>query len=261
MSSSHIHSTMHSQNKTPIRNGVDSKKASRFLIIMLAAVLFLASCENSKPRIDGAGDYTTKVYSINDVYEIRVSTYAEVYITKEETALRIEAQSNILQVLHVSDNAGILEIGKDNEFGHMKPLKIYVSTKQLSALQTAGKINVSSSDSFTSPSFKIDMSGTGNVNLMVETNQLSTYLSGEIEMDIRGKATIHHLFISGQADISGFELLTEETAIDVSGMSEIEVQVEDKLDIDISGKATIYYKGNPEIHQDISGSGSIIAVN
>lgn len=237
------------------------KKTGQFLLFILSAMLLLNACETFITRIDGEGGYTSRTYTIDNFDEIRVSTYAEVYITKGATSLEIEGQHNILQALNVDDDNDILEIGEDNKFGKMKPLKVYVSTNYLRALRGSGKINISSSDTFEASTFSINMSGIGDISLPIKTEKLSTYISGDVDATFTGEATEHNIFISGQANIAAYLLYTNETYVDVSGLSDMEIRANDILDVDISGKGTIHYKGNPKIHQNISGSGSIISVN
>ncbi|NQU34143.1 MAG: DUF2807 domain-containing protein [Bacteroidetes bacterium] len=240
---------------------IDSLRMNKILILLAFSVFVFSSCEKMNNRIDGQGPYVSDEISINNIDDLRVSTYAEVYISKGEKSLRIEGESNILAALNVEEKNGLLEIGKNNKFGDMKPLKIYFATPKLNAIHTAGDICVSSNDIFITHSFKINMSGVGNLNMKIQTDELSTNLSGETDIEISGTSTKHDLNVSGLCEIACFNLLTKETDIIASGDSNIEVQVEEKLNVVISGSSNIYYKGIPVISQEISGSGKIISAN
>lgn len=249
-------------NKNQKSIGINKfKRMGSFLFLLALSVLTFSSCQKDNDRINGQGGYVSENIHINNVDEIRVSSYAEVYITKGPTSLRIEGQSNILEALHVTDNAGRLEIGKNNTFGEMKPLKIYFSTENLNSIYTAGSISVSSFDKFSTNTFNLNMSGIGNINILIDADELITNLSGETYGEIYGTTTKHKLDASGTCDIACFDLFTKETNIDASGVSNMEVNVEDKLNVVLSGSCKVYYKGTPVINQDISGSSKVISSN
>jgi hypothetical protein len=63
--------------------------------------------------------------------------------------------------------------------------------------------------------------------------------------------------VSGQGDVKCFDLVTENTSLDISGGSDVEISANKQLNIEASGSSSVRYKGNASVSQNISGAGSV----
>jgi len=236
-------------------------KNYKFLLAILGITL-LISCNKNSNCVSGSGSNTTKNYSVNTFNALAISGDADVFITKDSIrTLRIEGQSNVLNVLNVSENGTTLSIGKDNCFKNMNRLKIYVSTPTLTRINTSGSFNVFSNNTFKESSFSVDISGTGNMDLNLDVQEFNINISGDGNVKATGNATNQFYTTSGTGYIQCFNLNGENADINVSGTADVEVNVSKTLDVEISGSGSVYYKGTPSITTDISGSGILIKVN
>ena len=102
-----------------------------------------------------------------------------------------------------------------------------------------------------------DIVSVGDLNL----NQLAIDVSGTANVELSGQVTNQTIKVSGVLDAKNFELLSNNTTIDVSGSGDFEISCSDNLDIDVSGISNVAYKGNPSIDQDISGTLNLINAN
>ena len=102
-----------------------------------------------------------------------------------------------------------------------------------------------------------DIVSDGNLNLA----QLTLDVSGTANIELSGQVADQTIKVSGVLDAKNFELLTNNTTIDVSGSSDIEIACAGDLDIDVSGIATVSYKGIPSISQNTSGTLTLIDAN
>ena len=92
------------------------------------------------------------------------------------------------------------------------------------------------------PGIKADLTGASHINLKGETKNFSVEGSG---------ATI----------IRCFELMTENTEVDLTGAGNAEVFASVKLDVHVSGAADVKYKGNAVLNKDVNGAGSVRKVD
>ncbi|MCT4643877.1 MAG: DUF2807 domain-containing protein [Carboxylicivirga sp.] len=231
------------------------------LSIFLFFTLFTASSCDNEDCISGQGDSISKEYNINNINQIDIYSKAIVFLSKGETNLRIEGQSNVLEALNINDSDNTLTIGKGNCFKDIATIKIYLSTPLLNSIDLEGNIQLYSQDEFASDHFSISGSGIIKMDLTVTTNNLITDFSGELDVFIRGSVNEHELDINGKGTIRGFQLLTSNTSIDLSGQAIIETNVVNHLNVLIEGNGEVHYKGNPHIEQDITGNGRIINKN
>ena len=91
--------------------------------------------------------------------------------------------------------------------------------------------------------------------------RLGIDISGTAEIALSGVVAEQVIESSGVVTTQNFDLITENTTIEISGSGDLEVNCTGKLTIKVSGSATIKYKGNPQITQDVSGSLSLINSN
>jgi len=78
--------------------------------------------------------------------------------------------------------------------------------------------------------------GGGKIDLDVDTEELSTIISGSGKADLRGEADTHNIVISGSGKIYCFDLSTEKSDVIVSGSGNCEIDVSEELNVKISGR-------------------------
>lgn len=237
-------------------------KKLAILLLGLVTIGQFTSCEKDNNCVTGSGPYTSRNYSKPSYSSINIYGDADVFITKSsQSSIRIEGEESILNVLNVSVTNDKLYIGENNCFENARKLKIYLSTASLNGVYVAGICNVYSPDNFVDNSFQAEISGTGTIDVNVNTQDFNSSISGDGTINLVGTANSHDVFISGEGIITSFDFITKSTDISVSGKGTIETHCTDKLDVTISGSCNVYYKGYPNITSDISGLGNIIDSN
>lgn len=107
----------------------------------------------------------------------------------------------------------------------------------------------------------LGLSGQGDIQLEVHYPKISSQISGQGNIRLRGEAKDFDAHVSGQGDVKCFDLITDNTQLDLSGDSDVEVTANKQLDVEASGSSSVHYKGNPNVNQRTSGSGSINKVS
>lgn len=223
------------------------------------AILSTTACNDNNKCVHGNGGYSQKNYSVSSFNEISLEGDAEMVITQDSIrSVRVEAQSNVLEVLNVDVANGELRIGHNNCFKNSKTLKVYVSTPDLQGVELSGSGNVNGIGRFSSSNFRADISGSADMNLNISCDVLSADISGSGTMRFDGTATLQFIDISGSGNMYCFGLSGKQADVRISGSGNTEVNVSDKLDVKISGSGNVYYKGQPAINSNISGSGNLI---
>lgn len=236
------------------------KKLSFIPLAALVLSVFMIGCAKSYRCVDGSGEYQSQVYGVQSFDEVSVHGDAEVYVYQDTfTEVRVEAQRNVLEALNVRVNNGELEIGKDNCFRNSKTIKVYVTTPVLRAADLSGSGTLKTIGRFQASVFRADISGSGEMDLNVVTDNFVGELSGSGKLTLTGIGTEQHYDISGSGDVRAFEFSGKSADIEISGSGNCEVNVSDRLHVDISGSGNVFYKGRPSITTDISGSGNIIS--
>lgn len=225
---------------------------------MLAISFMLHSC--SINCVDGSGNVKTENRVVEEFTSIAVAGNGHIILDQNgESAIRIEADDNLLDEITTEVRGGKLYIKTEHCIKRYTKLNYYISLGELKKISLSGSGTIEAKDKIKSNALEVKISGSGEVMLSLQVNELKTHISGSGDCKYKGNVMKHNLSLSGSGRIEAFDLITEETRIDVSGSAEALVNATNKLNVDISGSGDVYYTGRPKIKSDISGSGSLNA--
>lgn len=178
-------------------------------------------------------------------------------------------------------NGNTLDIHMERGEYHNIKVKIYLTYKNLAAINKSGSGNLTCNSDFAASDFTLhvsgsgttiipgkikgkqvtlDKSGSGNVKLgALETDDARLSLSGSGNFEISdGRAKKQSLSISGSGSISAYGVKSEECTASITGSGDIHVNVSQLLEGMIAGSGSIIYQGDAQIKQvGINGSGRI----
>ena len=102
------------------------------------------------------------------------------------------------------------------------------------------------------------VSGSGKMNLNVDTETLVTKIIGDGSITVTGTTNRQVVLLDGSGSYNGSSLSSLEAGVRVNGLGEIRIFVEDELNaISVNG-GRIIYSGSPSISlSDVSGDGTI----
>jgi hypothetical protein len=251
------------------------KNLSAIFSLSVFLLLFI-SCDDLD--ISAGGEITTEVYDLNTFDEITVALPANVYITQDgNERLEIETHENLFEVIDVNVSSGELKIDTDANIRNITTLNIYVQVDNLYKIKMSGSGNLFTYDCLTSPQLEATLSGSGEINLCgniedlrvklsgsgminlnsIEANAILTDVTGSGEVNVSGTSTNVTYLVTGSGDIKGFNLQGTVGTINISGSGDIECSFSNSLDIGISGSGNVRYKGDPQITSNVTGSGTI----
>jgi hypothetical protein len=233
--------------------------------IFLAAALFtitFTSCHfGSGKRISGNGVVKSETRSVGSFNSIDVSGSIDVYVKQDSIAsVRIEADENLLEYVHINVDGGTLEIQEENGFNleSTKGIKVYVSGPSLNHFEASGACGIYSENKISDSSeIGIHASGASSIKMELDAPKVKAELTGASHAGLNGKTKTFSADASGASGIKCFELMAEETDVEVSGASHAEVFASLKLDAHASGASSVKYKGNATVTQEASGASSV----
>jgi hypothetical protein len=137
-------------------------------------------------------------------------------------------------------------------------VKVYITVKDLKAIDIDGSADITGKGKFVSDTMDLSISGSGDINLELETKVLETAISGAGDVKLAGLAKTFSAAISGSGDIKALELVSEKCQVSIAGSGDCQVNASQELEISIAGSGDVSYKGNPaKIDNTIAGSGKV----
>lgn len=208
----------------------------KILFITVLAII-ISGCNFWGVR--GSGKVKTESRKIQDFTELSVGGAFTVNIKSgNETSLSISAEENLLPLIATSVKGDRLVIKTKRNISPRKEIMIDITTNNLESIECSGANSVNVSGINTS-SFKIELSGAGNIRAEGEIDKL-------------------HAKISGAGNIDAKKLKSKDVYISVSGAASASVFASNFLDASVSGVGSIEFYGDPpRTNTNVSGVGSI----
>ncbi len=234
----------------------------RFIILSILFSILLSSCHFfGGKRIRGNGKITTQNRTVNAFTSVDVRGAIDVYVKQDSVvSVKIEADENLLEYVQVTVDGSTLDIREEKGYNlkSAKGIKVYVSGPSFKHFEASGACDIYSENQINSTEpISIDLSGACDVKMELKTPAIDVDLSGAGKITLKGETKDFDVDGSGSTNVRCFELMTENTRVEMSGAGDAEVFASLKLDVHVSGAADVKYKGNAAVSQKISGAGSV----
>lgn len=251
-------------------------------LLFLIPIFFLTACE--KDRIIGEGDIITEELHLDDIERFALQSSIDVFVSQgSEQQIIAEGHENIIDRLKTSVRNGRWDIELEHGSYRNFSLSISITVPDIREMiidasgdifmgemdlqnlklrvRGSGDI-VSNSSLIVSNKFDIDIEASGDVSLnQVTTPNLEVFIDGSGDLSLNGSATNAEYLIDASGDVKAFGLSSETVSVFSDGSGDTEIMVSDELDVIIRSSGSVYYRGNPNISETITGSGSLINSN
>lgn len=216
--------------------------------------------------INGSGNIVTQSRTTEKFNSVDVSGAINVYVKQDsaQQTIKVETDDNLQEYIDIHEDNGVLYISQRDNYSldPSKKIKVYVSATYFKRFNISGASNIYSENKLvSSETLDIDMSGASEIKLDVKAPRINADITGASSVMISGETKDFNVEGSGASDIKSFDLMTENTTLDISGACSAEVFASVKLDVEASGASGIKYKGNAAVNQDVSGASSVKKVD
>jgi hypothetical protein len=238
-------------------------------IFLLAGILGIFTFTFSSCYVDdfdcikGKGLVFTEVRSTPEFSSIDLRVAGNVIITQDEVlSVEVRTFNNLLPEIYTYVNGSTLIIENEHCIrAKREDITIYISAPDFAKLRVNGSGSIESTNVLFVPDIDLTVSGSGYIDVALNTDMANSRISGSGKIWIEGEAWEHNVEISGSGSVKSFAFYTERCNAGISGSGSCEVQVHERLVASISGSGSVKYKGYPAITSTISGSGKVINAN
>lgn len=229
---------------------------------LFVTILFLTACNAQKyGKIKGSGKVINETRNVGSFEKIGVSGSFDVYLVKgNEGKIDIKVEDNLLAYLVTEVKDGKLKIKwkKGTSINTRKPVVVTVHFNNISGVALSGSGDIIGKDLIKADHFDVAVSGSGDIDLEVESNTMKAAISGSGDIDLKGKVNEFNAAVVGSGDISANGLNSEKANLKISGSGGMTLTVNKELVARISGSGDVKYKGNPKVEDvKVSGSGNV----
>ncbi len=175
-----------------------------------------------------------------------------------EYSVSIEAGEQLLPLIETRVSNDTLKIKFDRSVKNVGDVKVVIGMPALNHVDLSGASALQVEPGFEADRFTVDLSGAASSSLDIAVNKLLVDLSGAADLELAGKAYTLVLDASGASEISAEDMVIRDAQIDLSGASEIDLNVTGELVVEASGASEVNCIGRPESSRvDTSGMSDI----
>ena len=235
------------------------------LLFIASASLLLASC--GEVYVKGKGNVVTEQKQVDGFSSIDIAAPVKAEITIQEGApsVSLDGYENVLKHIRVStkNNELVIEVMDGVDLQTDKPVTAIIHLPRLENIDLSGAVTANVRGVMHADAIGCDLSGSTKLSIeSIAAKTLDVDISGLGLLDVgSGQVETASYNVSGSGTINSYGMQANHVLVDVSGSGTIQTTALTDLDVSISGAGNVSYKGNPAIKQDISGAGSLKAVN
>jgi hypothetical protein len=237
-------------------------KFLHFFAALTITLVVASSCSDTMfyPTVRGNGILSSMEMEPGEFTAINHGVPGKLFLSEGDTpSLVIEADENIIPLIEISVIRKTLHLKtKENLSPGRNGLNIYVSTPSITDLSVNGSGSIVGEDIFQTGQLSLNINGSGNIFMEVETDKLNSRINGSGGIELKGYGEIHNININGSGNVKGYGFESLECSIKVTGSGNSYVNVAEVLDVHIMGSGDVYVMGSPIINARTSGSGRII---
>lgn len=236
-----------------------------FFLPLLLLLLFLAACNIFGERVHGNGNIKSEARQTGHFSSVDVNSNINLHLKQEANwSVRVETDENLLQYIEVSENNDLLRVSVRNNFNldPSRTIDVFVTAPEFKRLNGSGASEIVSDTPITGAGpMDIDISGASSITLELKAPEVKAVLSGASKATLRGQTKDAIIHGSGASEFHCFELMAENSDVDVSGASNADVFASVNLKAEASGASNIRYKGKPSVSSNTSGAGNVASAN
>lgn len=238
------------------------KKIVLTALIMTMALGVQAQSWWSNKRVKGNGKVTTETRKTDDYDRVSVGGFFDVLLVKgKEGNLTIEGEENLMDyiITEVKNGNLRLKVKKGVNLKTTRRLTITVPVSSIEKVALGGSGNIKGDFLLKADNFGIDLSGSGNIELKLDTGNVKTSIAGSGNIKLTGTGDNLKASIAGSGTVKAYDLQVNTVKASIAGSGDIRISVKDEISASIAGSGSIYYKGDPpKVKTRSAGSGSAI---
>jgi hypothetical protein len=199
-----------------------------------------------------------RTYDLKGVETVDINIACQLILVQGETPnMEILGEEYLLKDIETKFRNGKIIITSDRNWKSREDVVVKVEVKDLKQLNIGGAVDMKTLRTLSFPDFKLSVSGVGNIEMGLKSENFKLVCSGVCNMDITGGTENLRISVSGVGNINATEFEAVKADVTNSGVGKINVLVTELLEASVSGIGSIRYAGNPSVSANVSGLGTI----
>ncbi len=146
-----------------------------FIAFMTTSCIIVVNGKSAQ----GSGNIITEEREVSEFNKVHLKGSGNVFLTLgEKQTLIIKTDENIMPLIETDVSGKKLTISNGKHYLRPTVLEVFITVNNLEGVAISGSGNVRGKDRFMTDAFYAEISGSGDMDLEVETGRLETKISG-----------------------------------------------------------------------------------
>lgn len=245
----------------PLINKKHKHMKTTKIAILLLVLITTTSCMFDGFGIKGNRNVVSEDREIyGEFNEIKVSEGIQVFLTQgEETALNVEADENIIDLLVTEVQGNVLKIHFEKNVSRAAARNVYLTANEISSIKSSSGSAVKSEGTINSQNLYLSSSSGASLKLNLNATNVTCSSSSGAHINLSGTSNSFESNASSGSHIKAVDLSSKTAKADVSSGAGITLQVSEALTAHASSGGNISYEGNPAVLNKSKSSGGGIS--
>lgn len=229
-------------------------------LLFFSVAFIFYSCDYTR----GSGDIITENRSVESFTGISVGGDFDVEVKiGPDSKLVVEADDNIMKHIETRVSGNTLKIRTEGMHNyHDVHMKVYVTTPSITRVHASASARVDILDLLKSDNrLTFNASSSADIQADVDAPEVEADASSAGTVHLRGRTRTYHAQASSGANIRSYELLSENTKVQVSSGADAQVHASINLDAQASSGGSVNYRGGATVSKSESSGGSVSQKN
>jgi len=196
--------------------------------------------------------------SLTNVMEINLDVSCNLELSQGvKPMLSIVTKKGLMSEVTTKVEGNQLIIKRENTHQKREEVTIYITLPKLEKIKISRDVKLNTTNMLTLESLEIRVNGVLSGNLSVTTSTLDIQSNGVLKLVASGSADLLSLDMPGVGNADMLNLKVKKAKIEVNGVGNAMVNVEEFLEAEVNGIGKVNYKGNPQLKVKISGIGKV----
>jgi hypothetical protein len=202
--------------------------------------------------------FAQQKHDLNGIKSIQLNIACQLVMVQGTSPnMEIVGDKNAIDDIEIERSGDRITLTSDRRNQEKEDVVVKIEVNDIDFLGIGGVVDMKTVHKLVFDSFKLSVSGVGNIEMALEVQKFDLKCSGVADVELKGKANEAELNISGVGKIDALGFTIKNADVSNSGVGRVYVNVSDNLDANVSGLGSIKYEGNPRVDANVSGLGKI----
>ena len=234
----------------------------RLSLLLFAVPLILTSCKTE--CVEDVGMRVSHVNTVDSFDEVEVEGAIKVVFQQDSSyAIKVEADSNVVDLVKASVSRGTLKLDLDPEkYCGTDSVIVYAGIAGLKSIKAGANSRLASQGRLNLGDLKLTLTGSTTADLDINAAKVTTEVDGTATIKLIGQAGIHELKSKGDLNLDAFDFVVGHYDLNMEGVGKSNINVLNELKVETSGSSEVFYKGSPKkIDKKKTGNARLQKVN